>query len=124
MLRRPSHDHQASGGAAKPSFRGCVSGAGKRTRSCEGREDELPAIGAAPRFEYGRAAAALRNLKWNGLIKPQHEFFDFAGTCFSEASLSRDDAKAALLEDAVRCDVVGGNACVERARRDHRSKTR
>jgi hypothetical protein len=51
------------------------------------------------------------------LIKPQHEFPDFAGTCFSEASLSRDDAKAALLEDAVRCDVVGGKACVERARR-------
>jgi RimJ/RimL family protein N-acetyltransferase len=31
----------------------------------EGREDELPAIGAAPRFEYGRAAAALRHFKWN-----------------------------------------------------------
>jgi hypothetical protein len=35
----------------------------------------------------------------------------------SEASFSGDDAKAALLEDATRRDVVRGNACVERARR-------
>jgi hypothetical protein len=52
-----------------------------------------------------------------GLLKPHHELLDFAGACFSEASFIRDDAKAALLEDAVRRDVVKGNACVEWARR-------
>jgi hypothetical protein len=50
------------------------------------------------------------------LLEPQHEFLDFAGTCFSEASFSGDDAKAAFLEDAARRDVVGGDACVDRAR--------
>src|SRR6266511_3288306 len=39
------------------------SGAGNRTRSCETtRKDELPAIGAARRFEYGGPLAALRHL--------------------------------------------------------------
>jgi hypothetical protein len=41
-----------------------------------------------------------------GLLKPQHEFLDFAGTCVSEASFSGDDAKAALLEDATRRDAT------------------
>jgi hypothetical protein len=52
-----------------------------------------------------------------GLVKPQHEFLDFAGTCVSEPSFSGDDAKAALLEHAARRDVVVGNPSVERPRR-------
>ena len=52
-----------------------------------------------------------------GLVKAQHDFLDFAGMCLSEASISGDDAKAALLEDAPRPDVVVGNPCVERPRR-------
>src|SRR5918996_36504 len=43
-------------------------------------------------------------------FEPQHEFLDFGGTRLSEAPFSRDDAKATLLEDAARRDVVRGNA--------------
>src|SRR5262249_21383007 len=57
------------------------------------------------------------HLSGTRLLEPQHEFLDFAGTCLSEASVSRDDTKAALLEDALRRDVVVGDAGVERARR-------
>lgn len=68
-------------------------------------------------LKHTRVTGARRHLKRNRLLEPQHEFLDFAGTCLSEASFSRDDAKAALLEDAFARDVVAGDACVERARR-------
>jgi len=52
-----------------------------------------------------------------GLLKPQHDFLDFAGTRVSEASFSGDDTKAAVLEEAARRDVVVGNPCEERPQR-------
>jgi hypothetical protein len=66
-------------------------------------------VGAAPPDADG-----LRGLSQR--LEPQYEFLDFGGTRLSETSFSRDDAKAALLEDAVRRDVVVGDARVERAR--------
>src|SRR5262249_61059568 len=49
-------------------------------------------------------------------IEAQDLFLDFGGTSSGEASFGADDAKAALLEDAARRDVVKGDACAERAR--------
>src|SRR6478672_6259195 len=70
--------------------------------------------GAGPRSVLGRG---LSSLLWRGpgLIESQDEFVDLAGTCLGEASIGRDDPKAALLEDAMGRDVVGRDACVERA---------
>jgi hypothetical protein len=66
----------------------------------------------------GAFSPALRLTSSRGtrFLEPQHEFLNFGGTCFSEASFSRDDAKAALLEDTVRRDVVVSDARVKRAR--------
>jgi hypothetical protein len=52
-----------------------------------------------------------------GLLEPQHELVDFGRTRSSEASFSRNDAKAALLEDTARRDVVVSDARVKRTRR-------
>jgi hypothetical protein len=43
---------------------------------------------------------ALDLLRRTGFPQLWHEFLDFGGSCFSEASFSRDDTKAAFLEDA------------------------
>src|SRR5262245_37693548 len=65
-------------------------------------------------YRRGGSASADRLLR---LVEPQHKFVDFTATCLGEASVGRDDTKAALLEDALRRDVVVGDACVERTRR-------
>jgi hypothetical protein len=63
-----------------------------------------------------RGRRCVNSSRETGLLEPQHEFLDFGGTRLSEASFGRDDAKAALLEDTVRRDVMVSDARVERAR--------
>src|SRR6185295_15264648 len=69
-----------------------------------------------------RDGAEARELTRWRFLEPQHDLLDLARTCLGEASLGRDRAKAALLEDAARCDVVAGDACVQRARRIDRQE--